>query len=103
MGAWQPRQQAAKPSAGVSVKIGWSSGVGQFRKRSLRSAAKAGRPRDYCRRLARTKSRGLLLLSSATGGASRRIAGPGRTQSRGHFCFEPPRARGCCTSGEPAA
>ena len=44
----EPRQQAAKPSAGVSVKIGWSSGVGQFRKRSLRSAAKAGRPRDYC-------------------------------------------------------
>ena len=62
VGTWgEPRQQAAKPSAGVSVKIGFSSGVGQFRKRSLRSAAKAGRPRDYCLRLARAKHRGLIL------------------------------------------
>ena len=38
----QPRQQAAKPSAGVSVQFGFPSGVGQFRKRSLRSAAKSG-------------------------------------------------------------
>ena len=42
------RRQAVKSSAGVSDQFGFSSGVGQFRKRSLRSAAKAGRPRDYC-------------------------------------------------------
>ena len=114
VGTWgEPRRQAVKRIAGVSVKIGFRSESGQFwecsaleRNAMQRKISGATKSWPVSRlMLVACTGRSLavhIALPSAIGNASRRIAGLGRTKSRGHF-FEPPRARGCCTSGEPAA
>ena len=69
------RRQAVKSSAGVSDQFGFSSGVGQFCKRSLRSAAKAGpSPRLLLTSCIGRSLAMLMLSSSAIGNASRRNA-----------------------------
>ena len=85
MGAWQPRQQAAQPSAGVSVKFGLRSESGQFwecsaleRNAMQRKISGATKSWSVSRiMLSPGTGRSLavhIALSSATGNASRRIA-----------------------------
>jgi len=68
------------PAKGCQTNLIFPAGGGQFRKRSLRSAAKAGHPRDYCASLARAKHRGLLLVLVGRSLATK-FETPGRARS----------------------
>ena len=74
---WQhgrARQTCPQPAAVVSDQFVFPAGSASFASAACGAPRKLDRHRDYCWCLARAKHRGLLLLSSATGEASRRIA-----------------------------